>query len=54
MPPAEKKPERRFKIHGKYIYIVATKGKNVAAMYFFKKKKREKGGVLCLLLTALI
>ena len=54
MPPAEKKPERRFKIHGNYIYIVATKGKNVAAMYFFKKKKREKGGVLCLLLTALI
>ena len=54
MLPAGKKPERRFKIRGKYIYIVATKGKNVAAMYFLMKKEREKGGVPCLLLTAVI
>lgn len=41
-------------MRGKYIYIVATKGKNVAAMYFFVKKRKEKGGRLCLFLAAAV
>lgn len=41
-------------MRGKYIYIVATKRKNVAAMYFFVKKRKEKGGRLCPFLAAAV
>ena len=45
----------RFKICPAVIYIVATKGKSVAAMYFFVQKGKVKGfvRVLCIL-TALL
>lgn len=38
---------------GNYIYIVANKGKNVAAMYFFVKKQKHvyKSRLLCFLLV---